>query len=436
MVISSLNPKTPSHTRSISLPTRSHPLTLTVEEQIYRLRSSEATSSSPPSSSVYQNLSGLKDLYDRVDNLLQLPLTQQAVSCEGSDKCANNILDRSLRLLDVCDYSRDILSQTKEAMQDLQSSLRRRNSFSNDVDTYMISRKKVNKVILKCLADMKKSKFSLVLEKDPNLVAIIGVLREVEDITISTFESLLSFVSLPRVRSKTGGWSLVSKMMRSRHVSNQGEDAEICEMEKVDIYLSTFTSHKSCKAIDILNAQKQLEELESIIQCLESSLECMLSFNQSKPYEHLSMSSSKEARLLRRSILAQRRNCWSNILSQRKLPGSCLVKMKRCLADTLSASNTTSSIIVPAVDDIQQSNSLYVHNMPNDNKSTEKHHVKRKKQGHMNFPTTICFVNSTKETRLIRRSILAQRRNRQLDILSHTTLDHFQRSHRLLDKSK
>ncbi|KAF6158717.1 hypothetical protein GIB67_040231 [Kingdonia uniflora] len=121
------------------------------------------------------------------------------------------------------------------------------------------------------------------------------------------------------------------------------------------------------------------------------------------------MSSSKEARLLRRSILAQRRNCTSNILSQKKLPGSSLVKRKRCLADTISASNTTSSTIVPAVDDIQQSNNLYVHNMPNDNQSTEKHHVKRKKQGHMNFPTTIWSVNSTKEAILMRRSILAQR---------------------------
>ncbi|KAF6155866.1 hypothetical protein GIB67_039197 [Kingdonia uniflora] len=87
----------------------------------------------------------------------------------------------------------------------------------------------------------------------------------------------------------------------------------------------------------------------------------MSSFNQSNPDEHLSMSSSKEARLLRQSILAQRRNCWSNILSQKKLPGSCLVKRKRCLANTISASNTTSSTIVLAVDDIQQSNSLYVH---------------------------------------------------------------------------
>ncbi|KAF6172473.1 hypothetical protein GIB67_006986 [Kingdonia uniflora] len=275
MTVSPLNPKTPSHTRSISLPTRSHPLTLTVEEQICRLRSSEATSSSSTSSSVCNNLSGLKELYDRVDNLLQLPLTQQAVSHEGSNKCVNDIFDGSLRILDVCGSTRDILSQTKEAVQDLQSCLRRRNCVSNDVNTYKISRKKMNKVILKCLADMKRSKSSFVLEKDPNIVAIVGILREVEDIAISIFESLLSHVSRPRVRSKTNNWSLVSKMMRSRNVSSQGEDAEISEMEKVDITLSTLTNDKSCKAVDVHNVQKQLEKLESSTQGLEGALECV-----------------------------------------------------------------------------------------------------------------------------------------------------------------
>ncbi|KAF6149956.1 hypothetical protein GIB67_008677 [Kingdonia uniflora] len=138
------------------------------------------------------------------------------------------------------------------------------------------------------------------------------------------------------------------------------------------------------------------------------------------------------------SLFALAKNLYNNIIVDAsvesiELPGSCLVKRKRCLADTISASNTTSSTIVPTVDDIQQSNSLYAHNMPNDNQSTEKHHVKRKKQGHMIFPTVIWFVNSTKEARLMRRSILAQRRNRQLNNLSHTTLDNFQHSHRLLD---
>ncbi|KAF6142792.1 hypothetical protein GIB67_002656 [Kingdonia uniflora] len=267
--------KTSYHARSISLPAQSHPLTLRVEEQIWRLRSSEAASTSSSSSSISQNLSSLKDLYDCVDDLLRLPLTQQAIAHKSSNKCVNDVLEGSLRLLYVCGTTRDLLSQ-KECVLDLQFSFRRNKSEVSDVDNgYMITRKKVNKVILKCVGDMKRNKnISSVLEKDQDLVAIICVLREVEDITISMFESLLSLISRPTIRSKSRGWSVVSKLMRTRQVAHNGEEAESSEMEKVDIALSNLTAQKSYKGNEVQDAQKQLVALESSIRNLETGLDC------------------------------------------------------------------------------------------------------------------------------------------------------------------
>ncbi|OVA10881.1 Protein of unknown function DUF241 [Macleaya cordata] len=237
------------HARSISLPTKSNPLTLTVEEQLCRLRSSELAISS---SSISHNLAGLKDLYESVDDLLQLPLTQD-------EKCLNVVLDGNLMLLDVCGTSRDVLSQMKQCVQDLQSSIRRRRGgdvdLENEISTYMTSRKKVSKVIRKCLTDLKRM---------DNKNTEVSVLREVETTTLAVLESLLSFVSGP----KQSSWSLVSKLMPTKRVAPKGEE-ETTEVMKVDILLKALISHKPSKS----DMQKPLEALQMSLQDLEDGLE-------------------------------------------------------------------------------------------------------------------------------------------------------------------
>ncbi|OVA12124.1 Protein of unknown function DUF241 [Macleaya cordata] len=234
------------HARSISLPTESHPISLAVEEQLCRLRSSEFASSS----SICHNLAGLKDLYECVEDFIQLESTQTAKSVEG-------ILDGSLLLLDICGTAKDVLSQMKQCVQDLQSSIRRR---TNEFDAYMTSRKKVSKVIRKCLADLKKMN-----SKHNDHVGEISLLREVEATTLAIFESLLSFVSGP----KQSSWSMVSKLMPTKRVAHKGEE-ETSEVMKVEIALKALISHKS---IQVNNVQKPLEALEMSLQDLEDGLE-------------------------------------------------------------------------------------------------------------------------------------------------------------------
>ncbi|EEF29122.1 conserved hypothetical protein [Ricinus communis] len=61
------------HIRSISLPSRSHPLTVSVLEQLDKLKASQ-------SSSLGHKLAGLKELYECFNDFLQLSLTQQTLS--------------------------------------------------------------------------------------------------------------------------------------------------------------------------------------------------------------------------------------------------------------------------------------------------------------------------------------------------------------------
>ncbi|KAM7256635.1 hypothetical protein ACFE04_012376 [Oxalis oulophora] len=222
------------HIRSISLPTGSHPLAASVDEQLSRLRISQETSTSS-SSVLCHKLDGLRKLYECVDDLLQLPLTQQHLSNESLD----DVLNGSIRILDMCDISRDVLSQMKECQQDLESSLRRKSGNDNEaVCAYMTSRKKISKIVSKSLKNLKRSETkSAKSDQD----STIKMLKDSEEMSLAVFESLFSLIS----QSKTNnGWSSVCKLFKPQRVS--------CE-----------------------SLLRQSDDLNSSIQELEQNLECL-----------------------------------------------------------------------------------------------------------------------------------------------------------------
>ncbi|XP_057540775.1 uncharacterized protein LOC130818630 [Amaranthus tricolor] len=140
------------HTRSISFPLKSHPIVDQLDEQLCRLRSSRAASTS----SLTNKLMDLKDLYKCVDDFLQLPLNRKIVY----DSWVERVLDGSLRLPDICASSRDVLAQSKERIQDIQSVLRRRwggeLNITNEVSEYLKTRKIAKKMIRNLSKDIKE----------------------------------------------------------------------------------------------------------------------------------------------------------------------------------------------------------------------------------------------------------------------------------------
>ncbi|KAI3980719.1 hypothetical protein MKX01_025284 [Papaver californicum] len=228
------------HARSISLPTRSNPLAAAVEEKLCILKSSDLTSS------IYNNLVALKDLYECVEDFL---------SAEDG-KCLDAVLDRSVMLLDFCGTIKDVLSQMKQSAQDLQSSIRRR---SNEFDAYTSSRNKSCKVIQKCLLKLKKD-----TNKNSDVVTDVSLLTEVEATTLAVFESVLSFLSAP----KQSNWSIVSKLTIKRPTQQA-----VNEVTKIDVALRS-------KVIEAKEVQKPLAALEMNLQELEDGLESVFRFEE------------------------------------------------------------------------------------------------------------------------------------------------------------
>ncbi|KAI9181225.1 hypothetical protein LWI28_012663 [Acer negundo] len=254
------------HVRSNSFPSRPHPITSEVDRHLIRLRTSQATTISS-SSSICHDINGLQDLHGCVDKFLQLLLVQQALGQEQQKKWVYELLNGSLRILDISSIAKDALLQTKECVQGLSSVLRRRrgDEISSEVKKYLTSRKTVKKTIKKALKGM-ANKCSKTNEEHET----ITMLRDVEAATSTVFEYLLSLISRPKASSKSG-WSSVSKLIHSKRIACEEEESDMNEFVKVDTALSTLTS----KSYDIICVQNQLKELESNIQDLEEGIECL-----------------------------------------------------------------------------------------------------------------------------------------------------------------
>ncbi|KAL7207073.1 hypothetical protein ACSBR2_019716 [Camellia fascicularis] len=265
MASSPLRSKAPYHARSVSLPSRSHPLIPDFNEHLCRIRTPDHEASSSSLTSISNKLSGLKDLHDCVSDLLLLPHIEQALAREHNEKFVDVVVDGYLRLLDVCSTAKDVFSQKKQDVQDLLSTLRRKRD-ANDFPRYLASRKMMKKTIQKPLKDLKsiKNKSTLLLkDKDSETVAIFSMLKEVETTTLAVFESLLSYVG---VQSRQRGWSLVSKLFQCKSVSCQDEETNGNEFEKLDGAL---------KAGKFNCIQNQFGKMESSIQDIEDRLECL-----------------------------------------------------------------------------------------------------------------------------------------------------------------
>ncbi|VVB10242.1 unnamed protein product [Arabis nemorensis] len=236
-----------SHVRSNSFPSRQHPQAAHVDEQLTRLRSSEAATSS----SICQRLSNLQDLHESLEKLLRLPVKQHALSQEHIER----LLDGSIKILDLCNIARNGLSQMKESLKEVQSVLRRkRGDLSTEVKKYLASRKFLKKSFQKVLKNLKTG------QSNEESLAVFG---EAEAITIALFESLFTFMSGSK---GCGKWLVVSKMMSQNKATCE---AEANEFTRVDL---EFQSEKSLKVEDVQILESCIEDLEDGIESLSKSL--------------------------------------------------------------------------------------------------------------------------------------------------------------------
>ncbi|OIW11072.1 hypothetical protein TanjilG_22879 [Lupinus angustifolius] len=272
--------------RSISLPTRSHPSTIRIEEELNKLKSWETSSSSKVEKICYA-LYGLGELYKCVEDLLKLPLTQQALSQYQNEKWVDELLEYPVRFLDILGETRDAIMSMKGDVIKLQSALRRKKvvdlGMESHISSYWSLRRKMRKECTKSMLSLRQidESFgaSIPFDLDHHLSSIVRVLREASWVTTSIFQSLVVFLSSPIFRSRHNSkWAFVSRVVQKGLLVCNNQEENINELEKVDLALSRMvmdSSSKDFEAEKIQSAHRELEAVVVVIEMLESGLDCL-----------------------------------------------------------------------------------------------------------------------------------------------------------------
>ncbi|PHT26414.1 hypothetical protein CQW23_33981 [Capsicum baccatum] len=256
-----------TNNRSISLPSRSHPAIQNIEEELNKLKTWEF-SASPTAEVVYNGVVGLGEVYKCMGDVLNLPLTLQALSECQNKRWVDEILDKSVRFLDICGTTRDLVSQFKENIKDVQSLLRRRKG-DLSITSYTSFRKKMKKDAKNLVSALKKldhEEVVAVMEVDQLVSVVIRVLREVTTIGISVFQMVLVFLSAP-ISRPISKWSLVSRLI------NKGYQDNVNEIESVDVALSSLSKCGPNEMEKIQFVQSKLETVEAHFECIENGLD-------------------------------------------------------------------------------------------------------------------------------------------------------------------
>lgn len=237
------------HFRSMSLPTLAHPSTIQAEEEICEFRKWEASTSSVVSAdNICGALVRLQGLYECVDSLLSLPLTQQALTHSQYTNLVNALLDKSISLMDICESTRDLVSQAKENARDIQSAVRRKKGDVSIATSFMKNLKKDTKKAISSLKQIDEKIGGMPpVDLDHHVLQVIKVVRDVGVVRSSVYRSLLLFLSGSVAKTKGTRWSIVSKM-----INKGGAAAE--EKNQVQVYNG---------------------DLESLFEEMENGLECI-----------------------------------------------------------------------------------------------------------------------------------------------------------------
>ncbi|KAF7129632.1 hypothetical protein RHSIM_Rhsim10G0203200 [Rhododendron simsii] len=272
--------------RSVSLPSRlQHPQNTKVEAELTKLKTwqSSLDSSAVPTSgeTIRMGLVGLAELYNCVEELINSPITQQALVQHRKGALVEEALEGSIGLLDSCNVARDLSLMVKQNVQDLQSVLRRKGgdlTIERNISGYNSSKKKAKKESAKCLRALKKMENqiqsrSLSDVMNYSLSNLVRVLREVSIVTISVLESYFLFLSVPDSRTRPGGWSLIKKLVVTRPRGHK----IVNELGSVDVALQSLHGciRNNIRNIDVQITRRRLDALGDSMEGLETGLDCL-----------------------------------------------------------------------------------------------------------------------------------------------------------------
>ncbi|KAL0912674.1 hypothetical protein M5K25_018663 [Dendrobium thyrsiflorum] len=247
--------------RSISFPFRSRPATLRVEEELDKVRTCAASSTTE---AVCDGLRGLGEVYEEIDELLRQPGNQQSFSHPKHRKWVEEELDLSLQLLDLSGAIRDGLSATTAHLQDIQLSIRRKDCSNAKIKAFHYDStrfRSTKKSITNSLRSLQKQ-----MENGRKIAPCSGVaamLVEAREISVSLFGSASSLLTEATGKPKGSRWSsFVTRQLHHKKVAcgvheveSEGESlvALLSSIQKLDFELESLFRRLIRNRVSLLN---------------------------------------------------------------------------------------------------------------------------------------------------------------------------------------
>ncbi|KAI3949753.1 hypothetical protein MKX01_040970 [Papaver californicum] len=261
------SPKT-NHTRSSSIPCRSHPLISQLQDEIKNLKIWEANPNLRTSAWLNEGLIMLKIVHDSFGDILHLSQTKD--SFRRRSEWVEYLLEDYLRFVDVYGIFRASIVSLKEEQLKVEIAVRRNNE--SMISLYARERKKINKNMMKTVSSNVRftGKYSIpvttMVESNYGDFELSSVLKDVNDVTQMVTMSLIKGVS-SSIEIKRNSWKNLKNLWNNKKKISDKEEGIKEVVEVIESLSELRINGEEDKNRN--ERTKVLEKLEHLDECIE-----------------------------------------------------------------------------------------------------------------------------------------------------------------------
>ena len=224
------------HSRSNSLPTRSHSFVLKAEEELNKVRA-YVGSSSLTHEIMLDAIKAIGHVYECINDVLCMSSNQNCLSQWQQRRWIDQELGESIKLLDICSTSRENLDALKCYIQNQESAIRRGESKATKSSVRDLSN-----LVKKACKDVKKHNSRKSESLDGGSLACASLIMEARELTFSLVQAAFSSLAEQTIEQSCSKWSLASKLLHKRSAAYKGE--------KIDLVLGVASLLSNVEGLD------------------------------------------------------------------------------------------------------------------------------------------------------------------------------------------
>lgn len=228
------------HQRSTSLPSMPRSTDSSSVGQEQELQALKAGASSP-SATIETTRDGLRrlgDLYSRVEETLHLPSNQLALRRRLTQQqqrktAAEEELDRSLALIDLCGATQESLAELRRRVQDLRLAFRRGDAADGGAGIHLKTESFV-RLARKARRPLKKTTAGNGKATAEDGCRVVRLMAEARETAARLLESVSRLLpeQIGSLNPNASRWSLVSKRFRKREAVCEVEERQLQALER------------------------------------------------------------------------------------------------------------------------------------------------------------------------------------------------------------